>query len=121
MATTDYARCEALMENIQASVRVIAVGQAALIERFDTWFGRLKVQFDQVAIQLAVSGAQPAAIDATLTAIGTTLTAMDAKLEAFSVDTRSRFERIGAHAGMGGTPGPGKHQQRSSAKRRKEE
>jgi chromosome segregation ATPase len=122
VTAADCARFEALLENIHTSVRGIASGQVALIERLDRMeirFDRLENRIEQVANQLTAIDSKLTAIDSKLTAIDSKLTAIDARLTAFAVDTQSRFERIERHLGLDGPSRSGKRARRGSPKRRK--
>jgi chromosome segregation ATPase len=136
VTAADCDRFEALLECIHASVHAVAEGQAALIERCDrieSRLDRIEGKLEQIGIQLTAIDTTFIAIDAKLIAIDAKLTAVDAKLTAidvklttigtkldtFSVDTRSRLERIETHLVRHGPPRPSKRLPRGSTQRRK--
>jgi predicted nuclease with TOPRIM domain len=106
MMTEERTRFEALLEEIQTHVKVIAEGHGALVQRMDRLearFGGLETRFDKLEIRFDV---------------------LEHRFNEFTGDTQQRLERIETHLQLNGSsdsPPRQKAPSHGSVKHRKKE
>lgn len=105
-----------MLENLERSMKVLAEGHLALVERLDRMEARFETRFEQLETRLMTLETK---FEARFEQLEIRLMTLETKFEEFAADTRRRLDRIETHLGLDGPHRPAKRALRGAPKRRK--